>query len=420
MAFHRGTRAALTSLGYNPDVISTVSGGSVFGAMWMVSRLRDEDRWDDRIVEVLRRGFVRSALRIRPRLLRALSPFGGYNRTRLLADVFDDELFGGVTLGELPEAPALCMHAAMMNHGRVAKLTRQGISGWGLHHPQSEPSHQVPATDFRLAEAVAASAAFPVGLPPFVIPREDLPPNTELVGDLKGAEAIALTDGGVLENLGAQTLLQSPRFGCWNLVISDAGTYEDLWHHGHPANTILGFLTWLLSGPGLTRVMLMMNSKQNRWMRQMVFEQLEASWLVGSLEEGASDPLSDHLAPRMGRARRIVLMARVAQTWSHLLSSLPSWRLRELGCPQAAGQDAATAEACLREAGIDLEPAREHHARLGQDGERRVNAVATSFTALDDATIDALFHHAAWQIHATHAIFGSAMSSSPLLSSCAR
>jgi predicted acylesterase/phospholipase RssA len=65
-AFHRGTIRALHDLRLlkEVDVVSTVSGGSVFGAAWICSELAGEttEQFLSRLRLVLGRGFIRPAV----------------------------------------------------------------------------------------------------------------------------------------------------------------------------------------------------------------------------------------------------------------------------------------------------------------------------------------------------------------------
>lgn len=106
-AFHRGTLQALTELGLEGqiDVVSTVSGGSVFGAAWMLARrdgISDAD-FLEKIRQELKKGFVGRS--VRPRILKTLIPGLAYSRTNAIAQTFDEAFFQGRTLKDLPESP---------------------------------------------------------------------------------------------------------------------------------------------------------------------------------------------------------------------------------------------------------------------------------------------------------------------------
>src|SRR5262249_35832793 len=144
-----------------------------------------------------------------------------YSRSDVIATTFDKAFFHGKVLENLPERPCLCINTTIMNNGQVGKFSRDGFSAFDLYFRESTPTHQIPLAGFPLARAVGASAAFPIGLPPVKLSAKEFPKGTEFRGLLKGASCIALTDGGVLENLGTQTLLGNGRYKTWDVIISD-------------------------------------------------------------------------------------------------------------------------------------------------------------------------------------------------------
>ena len=417
-AFHCGTISALSELHLidKIDVVSTVSGGSLFGAAWMAAKIGGQSvrEFTDSIQEELLCGFIARSLR--PSLLRMLIPKVPYSRTHLLADTFDRVFFQGLTLGRLPERPVLCINTTVLNNGQIAKFSRDGFSAWGITVLKAKPSHVVPWSNFPLARAVAASAAFPIGLPPLTLRLRDFPPGTQFRNSLAGAEKIHLTDGGVLENLGIQTLLKSRRHASWNLVVSDAGVHDRPWQNRGIVGSVRGFFIWLLSGQTLDRLMLVMNDKQNRWARQEVFDQLIHSWLAEELQRGSTAPhkgIANYLDQEPKRRRRALLFVRVAQSWNSFFSSIPRWRLVELS--ERAGEsetaipsnnDPTRIADYLEGVGCDLTAAKEHYAQLGGDSAaHRMNTVKTGFTALPLETVQHLAAHAAWQVHAAHSIY---------------
>src|SRR5207247_727660 len=111
--------------------VSTVSGGSVFGASWMAARARGltDEAFSQWMRDILLRGFIRPALG-NPRALEMLLP--EYSRTHLLADTFDELLFASLDLGDLPERPMLCINTAVLNHAVAGRFSRGGYSGDGV------------------------------------------------------------------------------------------------------------------------------------------------------------------------------------------------------------------------------------------------------------------------------------------------
>ena len=419
VAFHCGTLRALSNIGLEErvDVVSAVSGGSLFGAAWMTAKAKgwSVDSFIGAMQKDLSRGFVSRSFRFP--LLLALTPFVPYSRADVLADTFDRVLFNGITLGELPERPALCLNATILNSGQIAKFGRDGFSAWGISVPGANPSHVVPWTDFPLARAVVASAAFPVGLPPITLRKRDFPRGTKFGGKFAGEAKVSLTDGGVLENLGVQTLLKSHRYAAWNLIASDAGVHQSPWRDTGVYGALRGFLISLMSGRRLERIMLLMNEKQNRWARQMVYSQLLIARLADEIRKEPGDRvgMAIYTDMNMRNARPSLLFVRVAQDWNRFFRSIPRWRLVELGERVAATEavipssdDAAAIIDYLEDVGCNLNAAKEHYAHLGGDcAALRMNDVPTGFTALSNDTVQRLASHAAWQVHAAHAIYHS-------------
>ena len=205
-AFHSGTLAALLELGLvdQIDVISSVSGGSLFGAAWMASRVRGDS--DQEFITnmqcELTKGFIWRSIRLYS--LRSQYPGIPCSRTHALARTFDRVFYRRLTVRDLPMRPALCLNTTVLNNGQVGKFDRAGFSAWGVHVPGASPPHIVPWRDFPLSLAVAGSAAFPVGLPPLVLPRSRFPVGTKFTGQLEHADKLYISDGGLLENLGIQ------------------------------------------------------------------------------------------------------------------------------------------------------------------------------------------------------------------------
>src|SRR5678815_1646061 len=109
------------------DVVSTVSGGSVFGGAWMCSRLTgvNTETFLKSLRPPLEQGFIRPAL-FSVRALKMLKP--GFNRTHRLAEVFGDELLDNRNFDELPQRPLLCLNVSVLNHAMPARFSRGGFS----------------------------------------------------------------------------------------------------------------------------------------------------------------------------------------------------------------------------------------------------------------------------------------------------
>lgn len=415
-AFHCGTVLGLADLDAleDIDVVSSVSGGSVFAAAWMASKWKHQNlaTFIDEIQSQLRRGFVWRSLNWRA--VKLLLP--SFNRSDLIADTFDRKLIHGMRLKDLPERPLLCMNTCVLNLGQVGKFSRHGFS---TINPDASRTIDLP--DYSVAQAATASAAFPVGLPPVYLYRGLQVPKDWGGKELASHNSFALVDGGVLENLGVQTLMTAPlnsgstgspkesRFATWNVVVSDAGTKEEPWKARRFYDRACGALLGLLGLPIITRVMLLMSCKQDRHMRFEVFANLERSWMVESIRGSAKTSALDRfIFDQPARPRRQILFVRLTQTLVELIASVPRWRLEELSTQ--AGRplppDVDSSIELLSELGVDLRPAIQIHTNLG--GDERIKGlygITTQFTALSDAQVKDLASHARWQVHAMRAIY---------------
>jgi NTE family protein len=240
VAFHLGCLRTLNRLKIldRAAVLSTVSGGSVIGAMYAVHE-GSFDEFERLVHQVLRDGFVWPSIRTAvttPEGLKALEtwvklltisaaqfPFAllrwlsGYaaqivrgrrigppperwipkrpaSRTTILARTFDRLLFKRKTLGKLrTTGPRLIVV--------TAELRTRSAFYFGRRHAGSWRFGEIDPSSIPVAHAVAASAAYPLFLPAlddtFTFRRRD--------GSLR-TERVSLTDGGAYDNLGLSPL----------------------------------------------------------------------------------------------------------------------------------------------------------------------------------------------------------------------
>lgn len=407
-AFHCGTLRALHDLKWlrSVDVVSTVSGGSVFGAAWLASIRRDETtlQFIARMRTELRRGFVMRAA-LQPSLVKLLLP--GYNRTHLLGEAFGRLLLDDMELGDLPERPALVLNTTVLNHSHVGRFTRDGFATWNL---AAKDQRLVSCrTRTSLGLATAASAAFPFGLPPVQLRVRDLKgaAPSEL---LAGHTTLHLTDGGVLENLGVQTLMKSRTYRCDQIVVSDAEVREAAWRPSLLGRAVaLG--AYLLSADTLKQLLTVMNGKQNRSMRELTVGRIQADAVAQLL----TAPTPDVLAALQLAAPARLIMTRVDQDWDGFMRGVGRVaRIRiamDAECPLSSIPD--TSQPSEVETWLldvlpphrrdQLDVARERYSKTHADA---ANKVTTNFTALTEAELDALARHAEWQVYASAAVYG--------------
>lgn len=216
--YHCGALMRLNELGYLTKVtrMSSVSGGSIASGMLAAAwpRLREKDgvlvNLDAEVVAPLR-AFCRRSIDTAAVGWGALLP--GKSIGDVLADAYDD-MFKGITLQDLPGSPQFLFNATNLQTGRLVRMSKKRLAEYTLG--------EIAAPRIRLAVAVAASSAFPPVLSPVTI-ETDVNAWVKLDGavhhgDPDFAAALSLTDGGVYDNLGLESVDDfNP------VIVSDAG-----------------------------------------------------------------------------------------------------------------------------------------------------------------------------------------------------
>ncbi|GAA2493846.1 patatin-like phospholipase family protein [Winogradskya humida] len=209
-AFGLGALRALHDRGVLADVrvVSGISGGSLLTAMWAYGP-QDFGEFDSTVTTLLRRGLQMELAKrtFTPRRMMAnilsAAPAalpGGKNRprrstrTEALVDALTSRPFGAKEMAQVTH-PGLStvISATDLSTGNAVRFGSD-VSSCSPHGSISEP---VP-----VADAVAASAAFPVLLPQlnrtYTFTRTD---------GTRHVETMLMTDGGVYDNLGLSPLL---------------------------------------------------------------------------------------------------------------------------------------------------------------------------------------------------------------------
>lgn len=206
MAFGLGAMRALhdQDLLNSVRVVSGISGGSVLAAMWAYGP-RDFDKFDLNVRQLLRKGLQAELAR------RAFSPSSvarstaasvqgawsgrprAFSRTEALAAALRarglDVLMDAVNRPDLKTV----ITATDLSRGQAVRFGSDQSSSWSL----GSITDDVP-----VADAVAASAAFPLLLPALVRHYE-----FEERDGARMRRKLSLTDGGVYDNLGVTPLL---------------------------------------------------------------------------------------------------------------------------------------------------------------------------------------------------------------------
>ncbi|HEY2092715.1 MAG TPA: patatin-like phospholipase family protein [Thermoanaerobaculia bacterium] len=235
--FHAGVLVRVAEAGWLPrlDLISTVSGGSILGAVLAT-------KWE----QILRKGASATALRevvVAPftRALERSSFIGSWgarlplaflrhafereawNRTSLAAELLSTH-FDLSDIRQLPESPYLVVNASNLLSGRSWRFTRDGCGDSRFGYARWRQFFSVGA-------AVAASAAFPPVFSPLPMSTSTLAFSGPVYGEqaLPLPALMPLSDGGVYDNLGVEVATKTtlvtgrtvsvPEF----LLVSDGG-----------------------------------------------------------------------------------------------------------------------------------------------------------------------------------------------------
>jgi len=245
MAFHLGCLRALDDLGLleNVSVLSTISGGSVIGAYYAYAPGKSFAEFEYDIRRFLRAGFHRSIAMelVQPQNLllgliagataHAQDAFAFVTkrhplipRFRSRTDAFERVLNRDVFAGRQMASPRrdleVVIGACELRTGTAFRFGNSRSGSW--RHGE------IARNDVPLAFAVAASAAYPIFLPAF-----DRTFQFKKRDNLNAAR-VALTDGGVYDNLGLQVLEpgRDPRFSlhtfsCDYIISCNAGHGQD-------------------------------------------------------------------------------------------------------------------------------------------------------------------------------------------------
>lgn len=230
--FHLGVLKRLEEIGLlkRISILSTVSGGSVTGALYALRCAQHGgspgaypvEELIAEVKSVVTRNFRRRALFGSPtRAARTLASFVTryVRRMPLLVQELDRELFDGATLPELPDW--ILINATNLETGKCWKFFRDRAGDYFIG--ATDKTDQI-----RVAEAVGASAAYPVLTDPYPFRGKwedfrsdllderwmrppsrrpgDISPWRQRYGRLRGNLNIPLVDGGLYDNEGLNGL----------------------------------------------------------------------------------------------------------------------------------------------------------------------------------------------------------------------
>ena len=222
MLFHVGAILRINEFGLLQKLsrVSSVSGGSitagVLGVNW--NRL---DFGDDGRAKKLEEFFVQPIRRMASKTIDRGSILSGVvlpgSVSDRIAGHYQEVLFGNATLQDLPsdsQGPRFVINATSVQSGVLVRMSRPYLADYRVG--------MIPNPRILLAEAVAASSAFP----PFLSPAEiDVDPGDfrrDDSCDLQHepyTDTLVLSDGGVYDNFGLETAWKRYK----TVLVSDGG-----------------------------------------------------------------------------------------------------------------------------------------------------------------------------------------------------
>lgn len=220
MLFHLGALWRLNELGMLPQLkrISSVSGGSIIAAYLGL-------RWDDLDFDEHRRSRAFQHVIVQPirnlamNTIDAPSIVKGLllpgNSGDYITRAYRNHLFGDATLQDLPDTPRFVINAANMQSGVLWRFSKPYVADYRVG--------MMRYPTIQLASAVAASAAFPPFLGPVKLRLHHGHLEPESGHDLQRPPFTThpqLTDGGVYDNLGLETVWKRYR----TILVSDGGS----------------------------------------------------------------------------------------------------------------------------------------------------------------------------------------------------
>jgi NTE family protein len=217
MVFHVGALWRLLETGMLQRLsrISSVSGGSIAAATlalaWPdLAGAEGRDAFLTKVVEPLR-GLAGETIDADAIILGIALPGRISDR---IAAAYKSCLFGDATLQALPDAPRFVINATNVQSGALWRFSKPYMADWRVG--------MVERAKIPLAQAVAASSAFPPMLSPVEMrldPKDFTPGSGQDLQRPPFTSRVILSDGGVYDNLGLETVWKR----CRTVLVSDGG-----------------------------------------------------------------------------------------------------------------------------------------------------------------------------------------------------
>lgn len=217
MIFHLGVLWYLEDAGLLAKLgrISSVSGGSITSGVlalaWTkLSQAADRKKTFQDLVVAPMRKMAGTSIDTKAVLGGVLAP--GSVSDRIIKQ-YKEVLFGNRTLQDFPDEPRFVINATNVQTGSVFRFSKPYIGDWQIGRCL-KPARSV-------AEAVAASSAFPPVLSPVWLEfgPNDFSTDPGPCHRQPFTTKVVLTDGGVYDNMGIETAWKR----CKTILVSDGG-----------------------------------------------------------------------------------------------------------------------------------------------------------------------------------------------------
>lgn len=163
-----------------------------------------------------------------------------------------EKLLDGKTLQDLPDTPRFVINATNLETGRLWRFSKPYMADWKIG--------KFMQPKVSLAVAVAASAGFPPVLSPIVVLPDPatIDPKSQPVPGAPIPKEVHLTDGGVYDNLGMETVWKRYH----TVLVSDGGAPFDSagWFDKHSVTQMLRVSDILVDQVRALRKIQLMNS----------------------------------------------------------------------------------------------------------------------------------------------------------------
>lgn len=214
MLFHLGFLWRLRDAGMlgSIDRFASVSGGSIVSGMLAVAWTRGLNLADDgasfrKLVAEPVMTLSTERIDVLAGLLGRIPGLNGSVTRR----AYDNILYRGARLRDLPAHPRFVFCATSLHSGKMVRINNRYVADW--------TTGKWEVGDFGVADAVAASSAFPPVLSPVVFDMTGHAFETVEGARHDPPRRFAMTDGGVYDNLGIEAVWKTSH----TVYVSDAG-----------------------------------------------------------------------------------------------------------------------------------------------------------------------------------------------------